>query len=533
MRKGLAALSILLAVSLEAAKFYPDDPLLREPEPQRVEKAKRRKLSDYYDFFWNTFARPGEKQAPKRMIRAGGVNTLDEVMDGAWYSNRHYYRRMSIQELLRGAGESNPPADGPWKLLTVKSEGITPGFVIEDSRGERYWLKFDPLTNPEMATAADVIGAKFFYALGYHVPEYYIVHFPRERLMLTPKSELRDKLGKRRAMTARDVGEVLLRVPKERDGSYRAVASRGIKGSELGPFRYHGTRKDDPNDIVPHEHRRDLRGLFVFCAWLGHDDSRAVNTIDFLVEEDGRRFVKHYLIDFGSILGSASEKANSARSGNEHLFAWKPAALQFVTLGLYLPRWARADYPTLPSVGRFEHKVFDPERYKSEYPNPAFYNRLPDDCFWAAKQLMAFTDEEIRAIVKAGRYSDQRAEEWIVKCLIERRNKIGRTYVTRVLPLDRFSVSGGRLTFVDLAAEHGIAASQPYSVQWSRFDNEAEKKTALAGRTSFDLPEEVRSAGEGEYFAADIRGSDAAKSLTVYLRKAAGGEEVVGVERHW
>ena len=47
-------------------------------------------------------------------------------------------------------------------------------------------------------------------------------------------------------------------------------------------------------------------------------------------------------------------------------------------------------------------------------PITAFENRLPDDTFWAAKQVMAFTDEEIRAIVQhrrvqpAGRGLDHR-----------------------------------------------------------------------------------------------------------------------------
>ena len=60
-------------------------------------------------------------------------------------------------------------------------------------------------------------------------------------------------------------------------------------------------RRDDPNDIFAHEDRRELRGLRVFCAWLNHDDSRGINSLDMLETADGRGWVKHYMFDFGSI----------------------------------------------------------------------------------------------------------------------------------------------------------------------------------------------------------------------------------------
>ncbi len=53
-------------------------------------------------------------------------------------------------------------------------------------------------------------------------------------------------------------------------------------------------------------------------------------------------FVKHYLIDFGASLGSASFRANSPRDGNVYLFDWKSSAKQFLTLGMSVPKWQRA-----------------------------------------------------------------------------------------------------------------------------------------------------------------------------------------------
>ena len=61
---------------------------------------------------------------------------------------------------------------------------------------------------------------------------------------------------------------------------YRAVAGRALPGTVLGGFRYHGTRPDDPNDVVPHEHRRELRALKVFGAWTNLVDMKAGNTLD-------------------------------------------------------------------------------------------------------------------------------------------------------------------------------------------------------------------------------------------------------------
>jgi hypothetical protein len=127
MTKRIILLTLLLAAGLGAEKFYPDDPIEREPAPRRVEKATRRKLSDIYDFFLNTFERPGEAQTHGRLLPAQGVNTLGEVPDGAWYVNRHGRTPMALEDLTRGSSSGNPPSmDGPWDIETAKSEGVTP-----------------------------------------------------------------------------------------------------------------------------------------------------------------------------------------------------------------------------------------------------------------------------------------------------------------------------------------------------------------------------------------------------------------------
>ena len=528
----LFVLLFSLGLSLEAQKFRPDDPLEGEPKPTHTEKAARRNLSDVYDFFSHSLSTPGELNRNQRgPIPAQGVNTLGEPMQGAWWVKRHYYTPMSLDELISGPGSAHPPsAEGPWTVVGAKTEGITPGFVMLDASQQLYFIKFDPRTNPEMATGADHVSIRLVHALGYHVPENYLVEFSEDRLVLGEDVTVADRLGRRRRMTHRDLNEMLLKVPKQKGGLLRATASRAIAGKGIGPYRYFGVRRDDPNDFIPHEHRRDLRGLAIVSAWIGHDDSRAINTYDALLEDNGAKYIKHYILDLGSTLGSGTQKANSARSGGEYLFGWKQSAVQLFSLGLAAPSWSKAHFPELPSVGRFEHKNFDPEKWVPEYPNPAFLNRLPDDEFWAAKQILAIRDDQIRAIVESARYSDPKAAAWLVECLIQRRDKIGRAYFRKVLPIDKFEIRGGEMVFEDLSEKAGFGAAGPYTVAWLQLDNSSGATAPIEGAHGLTIP-----AAAGPYFVARI--TSAARpnqAVDVTLRRDGNAlPAVVGVERRW
>jgi hypothetical protein len=234
------------------------------------------------------------------------------------------------------------------------------------------------------------------------------------------------------------------------------------------------------------------------------------------------------LIDFGSTLGSASTKINSPRSGYEQFFTWRSAALEFFTFGLYVPKWSTIDYPDMPSVGRFSAKYFDPRKWTPEYPNPAFDNRLPEDVLWAAAQVMVFSDDDIRAAVRTGNYTDKAAERYVTDVLIERRNAIGRAYLSNPLTLTSIRVESGRLVFDDLAVRYGFVKNPPeYQYAWFRFDNEKETRMPVPGASSAEVPNV-----QAPFLVVDITAAgDESRKVTVYLRQAAPVYTIAGIER--
>ena len=88
----------------KAQKFRPDDPIGQDDDTSNIPAPKRRTLSDYYDFIENTFGKPGDDS--KR--RAGNINTLGEVPDSSWFTNRHGKSPMSLEDLARGPDTGGP-----------------------------------------------------------------------------------------------------------------------------------------------------------------------------------------------------------------------------------------------------------------------------------------------------------------------------------------------------------------------------------------------------------------------------------------
>ena len=513
--------------------FFPDDPIAVDPETQDASGVQSWDISDPYDFLENTFLKPGDRSDRRAM----NINTVDEVPDSSWFTNRG---PLDVAAIVRGSDTSDGPAPGPWTIVSGKSDGITPGFTIRDTQDATWFIKFDPPGHPEMATGAEIISTKLFWALGYHVPENHLALLRRDTLVIGASAGIRNATGERRQISEADVDQLLSRAARRDDGTYRVLASRALAGRPLGPFRYHGTRPDDPNDIFPHEHRRELRGLRVSSAWLNHDDSRSINTLDTLVERDGRRLVWHHLIDFGSTLGSASVQAQRARAGNEYIWEARPTLLTALTLGLWVRPWIKVQYLELPALGRIEAAFFRPEFWKPEYPNPAFDNARPDDLFWAARRVMAIPDEAIAAVVEAADFTDPNATRYLTDVVVARRDKVGLAWIPIVNPLVDFVLdASGTLTFGNAAVETGRATpAREYRVQWSLFDNVTRDATPAGSIDtiavpSAPMPAALRAADfvQVEVSAVhDLHGSWA-RPVRVQFRRTAEGWRQVGLQR--
>jgi hypothetical protein len=519
-------------------KFLDDDPLWVEPKPRAVRTVKTTNIDTLYDFIEGSFVVPRheKKQQQRQRMSAQNVNTLGEVPDSEWYTNRHALRRMTTEQLAIGPGAANPPdPSGRWHVISAKTDGVTPGFRIEDAHHNQYLLKFDPPEYPELASAADVIGSKIYYALGYNTPENYIAYFRRDQLTVSDSSSWRDRLGKKHLLTPKLIDQWLLEQPKDRNGCYRAMASRLIAGEPVGPFKFEGTRPDDPNDVVPHELRRELRGMALFAAWLNDTDAKAINTLDSLVEEDGVKHVKHYRIDWGASLGSDSLRPKDIRRGHDYLIDPKATLRQAASFGFYLPEWMRTRYPKIRGVGTFDSDSLDAANWKANYPTLPFLLMDEEDAFWAAKKIMAFSDADIRAIVETGKYTDPRSTDWVTESLIKRRDKVAQAWLSQGLALDNFRVERGRLSFDDLAALCKVGPSRQYNVQWYAYDNETNRKNAIKSNDT-DWSPPKRLGETNQFVAATIHAaSDGTKpvapEVTVYLRSGPNDWTVIGIER--
>ena len=482
------------------------------PQPK-----ERSSFNDFSDAFDKQFVLQGEQFLDlSRHLRhvsdnpkeAYNINAFDEVPNSSWFTNRNGEKRMSLEETIKGPDTcEGPDTSKTWTIIRAKAEGVTPGFTIIDSRGDKYVIKFDPIGYAGLNSGSEVIGSKIFYAAGYNVPENYICYFNPRILELGDKVKILDEKGRKRHMNREDLKMMLDRVEFLPNGLIRATASKYVEGKPIGPFKYEKVRRDDPNDFIPHQHRRELRGLRVLAAWLNHIDSKAANSMDTYFNENEKSYVKHYLIDFGTILGSGGRGPQPKYRGYENEIDPKAMTLRFFTFGLYSPRWERVpDRVEYPCVGRYYSDFYHPKKFKIIFPNPAYDNMTDRDGYWGAKLVMSFTDEQLRAIVREAQYPDAEAEEFLLETMIERRDITGRYWFNRVCPLDNFIVTDyedglQKLQFTDLAVETGLESAEKSVFRYSASLNGKTMipLTEIGNRCEINLPDPTSFNSDGNY----------------------------------
>jgi hypothetical protein len=162
-----------------------------------------------------------------------------------------------------------------------------------------------------------------------------------------------------------------------------------------------------------------------------------------------------------------------------------------------------------------------------------------DDAFWAARRVVAFTDDQIRAAVRAGKYSDAAAAQHLAAVIGKRRDKIGQIYLTAINPIVNPRLdSGGTLTFENAAASYADAPTG-YRAVWSRFDNATGSTSRIAetksATTTMAGPRDLPT-GPDSFVEIDISADSAGhptwqEPIHTYFRRTADGWKLVGLER--
>lgn len=543
---------LALAACAPAWKDTPHDQLFQyEKRIGLVPKPTEREPSDWWDHGHKLFVRPlGRLISPGTYAQAafGGppardVNRLGQVPDSTWFENRIGRRDYSVEEVFAGAAAGSGLASGPLTVISGKLEGVSAGFVVRDTAGDTWYLKLDHPAFPELSTSAEVITSRLLWLAGYRVPAMLVTDIERSRFVLAPQARTKDGRNARVPLTPQRLERLLANTNPNLAGKIRFLISKQPPGKILGPFSYQGQRGEDVNDTIPHEHRRSLRALWLFSAWVNNTDTREANTLDMFVpvSPDGRGIVEHYLIDFGDSFGSSGEGEKAAIEGYQYLVDWVSMFTNVVSLGFRYPSVGKVKRSPARAIGLFESEAFEPEDWKAELPNPAFDQRTHDDVFWAASILARIQPDHIRAAVAAGHYTEDAAVGAAATILLARRAKLLEMGLANRVAADRPRATGMMLKLDDLRALGGLGSGPfKYVVRWSRTLRSDPvlargEVTAVEGELAIDLATAIVAARRHDSFADDpfvtVELQQYGRAMEVQLRVSGDRVTPIAVER--
>jgi hypothetical protein len=488
---------------------------------------------------------------------AANVNALDEVPDSSWFTNRIGLRPMTEEEVERGSCgtkriDATKSKDGEWVVDMGKPNGANPGFRVNIEGVGKFMLKADVAGEGEKATGATSIASRFYHAAGWFSPCDTVVYFDPKLLKLKPGLKFADNSGIERVFDQAALDKVIKGANK-RDGKVRMVASAWLPGRTIGPYRYEDTRPDDPNDVIEHDDRRDLRGARVIAAWLGHYDSREQNTMTTWMAADKENkdsspgHTIHWYIDLGDCFGSKwTWDQMSRRLNHSYYLDIEDVGSDLVTLGIPERPWDRARLtPGAETFNYWNGWDFEPDEWKGGYPNPAFARMTELDGAWATRIMTRFTPELIAQAITAADYTDAKHRSFLQDALEKRLDKVRRRWFSRLSPIADVVVKEGRLCATDLAREARSWPEKEFryaGVAWTGIDLERRTPLSIAaepeGKVCTTLP---RVAPEGTYGDEDPRRyavvdlsngvAPGVLRVHVYDLGPARGHKVVGIER--
>ena len=119
--------------------------------------------------------------------RSGERERSDQVqLPSTWWQPRIGFRPVSVEQMVSGPDPGTGPAPDAGRFRTAGS-GRDAGIPGEDRKGPSSSSGFDPPGFLDLATSAEVIGSRLFWAAGFNVPDVAIAALSRGR----PRHRLR------------------------------------------------------------------------------------------------------------------------------------------------------------------------------------------------------------------------------------------------------------------------------------------------------------------------------------------------------
>ena len=326
------------------------------------------------------------------------------------------------------------------------------------------------------------------------------------------------------------------------NGRYRVLASRFAPGRPLGNFRYYGTRPDDPNDIVAHEHRRELRAARVFGAWLNHDDSRGINSLDMLETTTAAPGSSTTCSTSARFSAAARCTRSGTAPGNEYLFeqqAWLADALH--------PRLLPPALDDASTIRMFRDRSagsrpsFDPLDVEARISQSRVREHAAGRrVLGSADCVEVYRRDDPRRRREGAVLATRRPPSYMTQTLITRRDKVVAAWSIRCVRLSIRPGADGTLVFGNAAVDaRRRDPPREYTLQW--FALRQRRRLAAGRRRAVQTSTPGGRAPAGVLDGADFVGVRISAShpqhpqwsspATFLFRRTAGGWELVGVER--